>query len=126
MKTAFHLLASAGLFAALAAGQVVPNQYVVELKGDSALAALARKSAVRPARDPRLADVRARVRASQASAQSAVAAFGGRVLGSFDLLENALIISLPGAKAEQLTRIPGVARVRPVHRRRRLLDTPSL
>jgi subtilisin family serine protease len=118
MKSVWILFVSA----AAVFGQVVPGRYVVELAGDPAATAVMKEGARFAARDSRFASRRAAVRQGQSSARRAVADHGGTVLGSLDTVMNALIVSIPDARATELLQIPGVVAVDPVHRVTLFLD----
>jgi subtilisin family serine protease len=111
-KSALFLLVSA----AAAFGQVVPGRYLVELAGDPAAAAVMKEGARFAARDPRFAPRRAAVRQGQSNARRGVADHGGTVLETMDTVMNALIVSIPDARAAELSQIPGVVAVHPVYR----------
>jgi subtilisin family serine protease len=104
------------LFSAAAVlGQTVPGRYVVELAGDPA----ARATAVQGSR---FAARRAAVRRSQTDARTRIGELGGTVIESMDTVVNALIVSIPDARAADLSKVPGVVKVHPVHRVRPLLN----
>jgi len=105
------LWAASGLF-----GQVVPNRYILELSGDPAAIAAAKQGARFAAREPAFAARRAGVRQGQARARAEVAAHGGTVLESLDTVVNALILTIPDARAGELLQIPGALRLHPVRR----------
>ena len=110
----FLFVAGAFLFAAgAAAGQTVPGRYIVVLNGSPAAAAAA--PAGRPA-------ARAAVRQAQTAVRRLVPDHGGSVLDSMDTALNALIVSIPDARAAELAQLPGVAQVYPVRRIRLTLD----
>ncbi|HLJ15672.1 MAG TPA: S8 family serine peptidase [Bryobacteraceae bacterium] len=122
MKRVLIFCAAAYCAASVASAQVVHNQYVIELRGDSAATAMLRKGIRRIAEDRDFHTRRAQVHASQNDARAAVGRLGGTVLGCTDIVKNSLIVSLPDAKAAQLAQIPGVKRVWTVHVRHALLD----
>jgi len=111
------LLSAAAMF-----GQVVPGRYVVELAGDPAAVAAAKQGSRFAAREADFALRRAAVRQRQNNVRTAVANLGGTVLDSMDTVFNGLIVSIPDARAVELSKIPGVVRVHAVHRVRPLLN----
>jgi subtilisin family serine protease len=68
------------------------------------------------ARDTRFPARRAAVRQAQSSARRGVAEHGGTVVESTDTVMNALLVSIPDARAAELSQIPGVVAVHPVRR----------
>ena len=116
---------SAALFlvsAVVVWGQTVPGRYVVELAGDPAAAAAAKQGSRFAAREAGFAARRAAVRQGQTDARTRIGELGGTVLASMDTVVNALIVSIPDARAAELSNIPGVVKVHPVHRVRALLN----
>ena len=103
-------------------GQTVPGRYVVELAGDPAAIATARLGSRFAAREAGFAARRAAVRQSQTDARTRIGELGGTVLASMDTVVNALIVSIPDARAADLAKVPGVVKVHPVHRVRPLLN----
>ena len=89
--------------------QPVPGRYVVELSGAPAARGMS-------PRDARFTARRAAVRQTQTAARRNIAARGGRVLESLDTVMNALIVSIPDARAAELRQLPGVAAVYSVRR----------
>jgi hypothetical protein len=89
----FSVWAGVLLFAGIAAGQVVPDRYIIELSAEPA--ASAGKGAVRAAMDDR----RAAVAAQQQRVRTAIAAESVELLGSVDTVANALFVH---ARAEQI------------------------
>jgi subtilisin family serine protease len=111
------------LFSAAAVlGQTVPGRYVVELAGDPAATAAAKQGSRFAAREAGFAARRAAVRQSQTDARTRIGELGGTVLESMDTVVNALIVSIPDERAAELSKVPGVVKVHPVHRVRPLLD----
>ena len=108
--------------AAVVWGQTVPDRYVVELAGDPAATAAARQGSRFAAREAGFVARRAAVRRSQTDARTRIGELGGTVLESMDTVVNALIVSIPDARAAELSKVPGVVKVHPVHRVRALLD----
>jgi minor extracellular serine protease Vpr len=106
----FLFVSAAAMF-----GQAVPGRYIVELAGDPA-ASVMKEGARFAARDPRFSQRRAVVRQGQSNARRGVADHGGTVLDSVDTVMNALIVSIPDARATELMQIPGVVAVHPVYR----------
>jgi len=111
------LLSAAAMF-----GQVVPGRYVVELAGDPAAVGAAKQGSRFAARETDFALRRAAVRQNQNDVRTAVTNLGGTVLDSMDTVFNGLIVSIPEARAAELSKIPGVVRVHAVHRVRLLLN----
>ena len=109
-------------YIACLSGQVVPGRYVVELAGDPAAVAASKQGSRFAAREADFTVRRAGVRQSQANARSGIAKLGGTVLGSMDTVFNGLMVSIPEARAAELSKLPGVVRVHPVHRVRPLLN----
>jgi subtilisin family serine protease len=110
------------LSAAAVLGQTVPGRYVVELAGDPAARAMARQGSRLAAREAGFAARRAAVRRSQTDVRTRIGELGGTVLESMDTVVNALMVSIPDARAAELSKVPGVVRVHPVHRVRPLLN----
>ena len=108
--------------AALVWGQTVPGRYVVELAGDAAATAAAKQGSRLAAREAGFAARRAAVRQGQTDARTRIGELGGTVLASMDTVVNALIVSIPDARAAELSNVPGVVKVHPVHRVRPLLN----
>jgi subtilisin family serine protease len=116
---------SAALFllsAAVVLGQTVPGRYVVELAGDPAATAAAKQGSRFAAREAGFAQRRAAVRQSQTDARTRIGELGGTVLASMDTVVNALIVSIPDARAAELSNVPGVVKVHAVRHVRPLLD----
>ena len=103
-------------------GQTVPGRYVVELAGDPAARATARQGSRFTAREAGFAARRAAVRQGQTDARTRIGELGGTVIESMDTVCNALIVSIPDARAADLAKVPGVVKVHPVHRVRPLLN----
>jgi len=118
MRTVALLFVSA----AVVWGQTVPDRYVVELAGDPAATAAARQGSRFAAREAGFAARRAAVRRSQTDARTRIGELGGTVLESMDAVVNALIVSIPDARAAELSKVPGVVKVHPVRRVWALLD----
>ncbi|MGA2269670.1 MAG: S8 family serine peptidase [Bryobacteraceae bacterium] len=118
MKTVVLFLFSA----AAVLGQAVPGRYVVELAGDPAAIAAARQGSRFAAREADFAARRAAVRQSQTDARTRITELGGTVLESMDTVANALMVSIPDARAAELSKVPGVVKVHAVHRVRPLLN----
>jgi len=107
------------LWASLAGGQVVPDQYIVELAGEPAATAVARAS---KGRREAAWERRAQVRAEQGAVRAALAERGIEVLDSLETVANALVVRAGEAQAGELRAVPGVVRVHPVYQVRLLLD----
>ena len=106
MKQYLRSLAMVVTWAAVAAGQLVPDQYVVELSEEPLGAAVRTKGKAA------LSDRHRTILSEQARAKSAIERSRGRVLASVDSLMNALIVNAPDAAA--LSAIHGVKAVYPV------------
>jgi len=122
MKTTGLLLcaflsAASGMF-----GQVVPGRYILELSGDPAAVSAVKAGARFAAREASFAARRTGVRQGQAAARAAVASRGGTVLASMDTVINALIVTIPDARANDLLQIPGALQLHPVHQVKPLLS----
>lgn len=105
-------LCAAFLFcASFVAAQVIPDQYILELKAPPAFAAKAATGAVRLA-----------ARGGQDDVRDEVVRRGGKVLASLGHVANAVIAEVPGADAKALAAIPDVRAVYPVRRYRMHLD----
>ena len=97
------------LFSAAAVwGQTVPGRYVVELAGDPAATAAAQQGSRFAARETGFVARRAAVRQSQTDARTRIGELGGTILGSMDTVVNALMVSIPDARAAELSKVPGV------------------
>lgn len=90
------------VFASLAAAQVIPNRYLVELAGEPAAVA------ARGLREAR----RAQVAAVQQPIRRIIEQRGGRVLASLDTVLNLLVVEGDEATAARLASAPAVLRVR--------------
>jgi minor extracellular serine protease Vpr len=101
-------------------GQVIPNQYLVELQDAPAIASF-RAGAHRTAK-AQFAAARNRVLESQKPAIRALQNGGGRLVHQVDTILNGIIVEMPDAKAAQLAQLPGVKRVTPVHVAKAQLD----
>ncbi len=97
------------LWAALAAAQIVPGRYVVELNTEPLGAAV--RSQGRAALHSRVSNIHA----EQAQVKAQVERRGGHVLSTTDSLMNTLIVRIPDEQADALALIPGVKKVYPVH-----------
>lgn len=97
------------LWAGLAAAQVVPGRYVVELTGEPLGAAVRSKGKAA------LADRHARILSEQTRAKAAVESQGAVVVSSTDGVINALLVWIPDDDAAALSSLPGVKKVYPVH-----------
>jgi subtilisin family serine protease len=93
-----------------ALAQVVPDIYIVELRGEPAAAAAAKTQR------------RVAIRAEQSAVREAAQAMGGEVITSVRTVANALVVRIADARAGDLERLPGVARVYPVLEARLELD----
>ncbi len=110
------ILAVTLLGVALAAAQVVPGRYVVELS-EAPLGA-----AVRAKGRAALVDRHQAILSEQARIKSAVETRRGKVVSSVDSLMNALIVKGPDVDPAALAAIPGVKKVYPVHLMKKSMD----
>lgn len=106
-----RLCAAFLFFASFVAAQVIPGQYILELKASPPAAVKAAAGAVRMA-----------ARSGQAEVRDEVMRRGGRVLASVGYVANAVIAEIPGADAKTLAAIPEVRAVYPVRRYHMHLD----
>ncbi|MGH9629269.1 MAG: S8 family serine peptidase [Bryobacteraceae bacterium] len=105
----------------LAAGQVIPGRYIVELTGGPALEA--ETAAPKETRRAQLADRREAVRQEQSRVRAMMEALPElQILGSVDTVANALVVEATGTSPDELARMPGVKRVLPVRLYKLLLD----
>ena len=102
--------------------QIVPDQFIVELSGDPAIASSASSADHQRVRTEMLSR-RTAVRAQQTRVRQSVARVA-RVLDSVELVANAFIVE--GNDADALRAIPGVARVLPVYELHPVLDVMSV
>ena len=114
----FWMRIAAGLavWVSLAAAQVIPDRYVVELM-EVPLGA-----AVRTKGKAALADRHRAILTEQSRMKSAIEGQRGQVIATTDSLMNALIVKLPGQDAATLATMPGVKKVYPVHLMKATLD----
>lgn len=110
------------LFLCPALAQIVPGQYIVQLDGEPAGAALVRQGLKTATAHQQLAAERSRVRAAQLAARQEIERRGGHVLASIDTVANELIVEIADARAGELNAIPAVTKVYRVHRTRKALD----
>jgi subtilisin family serine protease len=111
MRFAFALF-GVFLMATLAAGEVIPGQYLVEMEG-------------RPA--GKNAAARQAMRRTHAGMEPRLSAVGGRMRASLTATANVLLVDAPGVSAGDLLKIPGVINVYPVEEMRIHMDSvPSL
>ena len=99
-----------------------PSRGVLRADYDPAAIATARQGTRFAAREANFAARRAAVRQNQTDARTRIGELGGTVLESMDTVVNALIVSIPDARAAELSKVPGVVKVHPVDRVRPLLD----
>ncbi len=110
--------------------QYVPGRYIVELSDPPAIDAAPSTSAVarastslsRTARRDAALRQRDAVRTRQQAVRSKVASAGGEVVGSIDLVGNALFVKTDKAGAAAMASMEGVRRVIPVRLFKRNLD----
>jgi subtilisin family serine protease len=100
------------LTAGIAAGQIVPGRYIVELSGAPVVA---RSKASQ-------ATGRAAVQSQQSRVRAALAASAVSVTDSVETVANALFVTASEQQAAQIARTPGVVRVTPVKLYKKLLD----
>jgi minor extracellular serine protease Vpr len=111
-----------GLTLSIAAAAAVPNQYIVEMAGDSVAVHIARHAPGSGIRSQAALSRRAQIREEQKPVRAQLAAAGARVVESLDTVANALIVNIPDEKAAGLHSVPGVVRVYPVRRFKLALD----
>jgi subtilisin family serine protease len=100
----------------------IPGRYIVEFTAEPVCEHVAR-SAVRAGLRSGVATAhRARVRAEQQQARGGLEQRQARILDGIDTIGNALLVQVPEEAAGELASLPGVKRVLPVRRLRRLLD----
>ncbi|HWR51909.1 MAG TPA: S8 family serine peptidase [Bryobacteraceae bacterium] len=105
-------LGGAFLFCAtFLAAEIIPGQYILELKAPAGMAAKPQAGAVRLA-----------ARSGQDDVRDEVMRRGGKVLASVGHIANAVIAEVPGTDAKALASIPEVQAVYPVRRYRMHLD----
>lgn len=108
------------LWISAAVAQIVPGHYLVELHGEPAAEVAVRKEA--PGRRMALMDRRAQIQREQMAVRRLLEQEGAEALASLDTLANALAVrTRPGARA-RLEKLPGVARVHPVHELKMTMD----
>ena len=113
-------LAGILIWAAVAAAQIVPDRYVVELSEEPLGAAVRTKG--KAALSAALSDRHRAILSEQAVAKSAIERGRGKVVSTVDSLMNALIVHTTGQDAVALAALPGVKKVYPVHKMRKSLD----
>ena len=106
-------LAGILIWAAVAAAQIVPDRYVVELSEEPLGAAVRTKG--KAALSAALSDRHRAILSEQAVAKSAIERGRGKVVSTVDSLMNALIVHTTGQDAVALAALPGVKKVYPVH-----------
>ena len=109
-------LAGILIWAAVAAAQIVPDRYVVELSEEPLGAAVRTKGKAA------LTSRHRAILSEQAVAKSAIERGRGKVVSTMDSLMNALIVHTTGQDAAALATLPGVKKVYPVHLMRKSLD----
>ena len=111
MKRKYLLLPLVGLFSlAIAAGQVLPGRYIVELTGDPAAI-----TAVKTGR-------RAAIRQEQGRLRARIEQADTKVSGSVDTVANALFVQMTPRRAAEVAGLAGIARVYPEKTYKLLLD----
>jgi minor extracellular serine protease Vpr len=108
------------LWVSLVAGKVVPGRYIVELSEEPPAANAARSPKGR--RAAAIQDRRTVVREQQRHASRALRGLGADVFAAVDTVANALLVSVPDGRREQLSRLAGVRRVYPVREVKLMLD----
>jgi subtilisin family serine protease len=110
----------------LIAAGTVPNRYIVQLSTEPVAPHVARAAGRGTGRlllhSAAAEQQRVRIRAEQATARAAIGQAGGAVMGALENVTNALIVSIPDAKAAGLAGLPGVVSVHPVRTFHLLLD----
>jgi minor extracellular serine protease Vpr len=122
MRRTLSWLGATVFFISLAAGQVVPGRYIVELSGEPAAAAADARLDSKEYRRAALMGRRAAVRAEQAVVRASLQDQQIDVLDSVDTVANALVVHSPNNSAADLAAIPGVLRVHPVRMYKLYLD----
>jgi len=109
------------LFAVPVFSATAPNRYIVELSTEP-VAVHMRAQGRQALRSAAATAHRGRIRAEQATAQTAIEQAGGHVTRGVENLKNALMVTIDDARAAQLASLPGVKKVYPVRMFRMLLD----
>ncbi len=104
------------LFLGLSAltAQVVPEHYIVELKGKAPVEVL-RGRATGSGRASVLRTARRQVRFEQRLLRKVLEHAGAKPFDSVDTVANALLVRMPGPIAQKVSTLPGVRHVYPVH-----------
>jgi minor extracellular serine protease Vpr len=97
------------IWTSLAAAQIVPGRYVVELSGAPLGAEVRMKGRAA------LSSRRAQITSEQARVRPLIERRGGRVLSTVDSLMNALIVTIDDQQAAAMASMPGVRKVYPVY-----------
>ena len=109
----FQRLFAALLWASLAAAQIVPGHYIVELSGEPVAVGAARVPVRWRADFAR--DRRSMIRAEQGFVRRILERDQTSVLDSVDTVANALLVKMPDHQAAWLGSLPGIRRIRPVY-----------
>lgn len=109
----FQRLFAALLWASLAAAQIVPGHYIVELSGEPVAVGAARVPVRWRADFAR--DRRSMIRAEQGFVRRILERYQTSVLDSVDTVANALLVKMPDHQAAWLGSLPGIRRIRPVY-----------
>jgi minor extracellular serine protease Vpr len=111
------------LFAAvLAAAQTIPGRYIVELKSDPAAAITAARKTHFNQRDSAVQSRRLQIRTEHQAIESKIQGLGGTVTHRFDVLVNAVGVSMTAQAAAEMRQMPEVRSVTPVRRHHILMD----
>ncbi len=102
--------------------QIVPDRFIVELSGEPAASYAARRGHRAHASDSVYRARKEEIRAQHATARALAEQRGAQVLDSTQGVLNALMVSMPANRANELMAIPGVIKVYPVRLYKPLLD----
>jgi len=114
MKSAFRYWLFTAVFTLTAAAAALPDRYIVELRNEPAATRVA-AAGQRPG-PLALESNRAAVRREQVEVKRAIEQAGGKVLGSVDIIANAIFVHMGGADVGKLSNLPGVKAVHAVRR----------
>ena len=105
--------------------RIVPGAYIIELKGDAVVSAVAKATPSQMRfvgnRDALFVQHKARVAREQAVVRASLQAKGAQIHHSVDLVMNAVMVKYAGAR-QDLESMPGVKTVYPVRRLQKNLD----
>src|SRR5450432_2864748 len=96
-----------GLIVSIAATAAVPNQYIVELAGDSVSVHIARHAPGAGVRSRTALSRRAQIREEQRPVRAQLETAGAHIIDTLDTVANALIVNIPDEKAAGLRSVPG-------------------